>query len=516
MLQNVKTLIAIEGLLIIGMLLFRLALRPGNRQIVDIRAVLVTLSVPAVALLAHNVFIYYAFLAAAVAFNARSRAELGATYLLMLPMTPLLPLETAAGGVYLLPLSAVAAMNLGALIGLAITPGRRTFASGAADIAALLLITLFTYIDGRDVSAISIARSVGLFVVAYAGPYLLVSRSITNRDQLDRALLRLALAALMAAVIAMFETRRHWVLYQSFNDALHVPISLQSATLGMRGGRLRTGGPLVDFSVAGVFFSAAIVMLPYLKSRFRPGWFWVIAGATLGGLFVTQSRGAWIGVAVGFAAILVYRGYLWRAVALGSAAVLLRFALVASLGKGSRLAETLGKSGQAADTVEYRHKLLTQGFRQVLAHPLTGQPPKQLVAHLPDLVQGQHIVDFVNAHLYIAMAAGVPWFVVWAAIWALPMVRAWRVRRSAAPGPNPAEVPFGIVVATMVTIAATSIVDRNVTWPTIALALIGPCVALARTRGSRQAAPRPRRALVSGLPVTDSDSSLIEGRQLSY
>ena len=497
MLQHLKTLAAIEVLLVLGLVLFRVALARGHRDVLRPGAIAVTLLTPAVGLLCGSAFIFYAYLAAAVAFNSRSRATLAATYLLMLPMTPALGQEAAAGAVYLLPVSALAAMNLGALIGVAITAKRRAFVNPGYDIAVLLLIALFVFIDARGVSATSIVRFVIVSVVGFGGPYLLISRGIASRTDLDRALLSLGLAGFLAAVIAVFQTLRHWVLYQAFNEALHLSLGLQSFTSYIRGGLLRTGGPLVDFSVAGVFFAAVLMMLPYLKSKFHTLWYWGVVAVILAGLFVTQSRGGWVGAALGLAVILIFRRRLWQAIALAAIAALLRFVLFLSLSDSSRLAETFGQTGDAAFTADYRMNLLTRGLEQVGAHPVSGQPPRQLVASLSDLMQGQHIVDFVNSHLYVTMTTGVPGFILWLTIWLMPIVRCWHVRKAAPPGANPAEVPVGIIVATMVALTATSLGDRNLAWPTIALALSGACAALAgRTDAIR---PRPRRKLVVSL-----------------
>lgn len=499
--QSLKTLAAIEILLILGLLLFRVALARSQRDVLRPGAIAVTLLTPAVGLLCGNALIFYAYLLVAVAFNARSRATLAATYLLMLPMIPALGQQTAAGDVYLLPISAIGAMNLGALIGVAVTPKQRAFVRPGYDIAVLLLIAMFVFIDARGVGAIALARFFFLSVVGFGGPYLLVSRGIASRADLDRALLSLVLAGFLAAVIAVFQTGRHWVLYQTFYQALHVAIPLQSFTSFVRGGLLRTGGPLLDFSVAGVFFAAVLMALPYLKPKFHALRFWGVVAAILGGLFVTQSRGAWVGAALGFAVMLSYRGRLWQTVALVAVAGLLRFVLFLSLSDHSRLAETFGKSGDSAFTADYRKNLLSSGLDQVRAHPLTGQPPKQLVANLPDLVQGQHIVDFVNTHLYMAMTTGVPGFLLWLAIWLMPVMHCWQRRKAAPAGANPAEVPVGIIAATMVALTATSAGDRNLSWPTIALALAGACAALAgRTDAIR---PRPRRKLVAS-PIARS------------
>ena len=495
----IKTLIVIEFLLSMGLFLYRAALAPSQRHVVDAKVVGLILLTPAVALLCHNIYIYYAYLVAAVAFNWRSRAELCSIYLLMLPMTPMLSLESRVGSMYLMALSTVAMMNIGALTGLGIARRQRTYTRPAFDVAIFLLLAMHVYIEGRGANATSIARIITTQVIAIGIPYFVVSRAIGGRRDMDLSLLRLALAGFMCALVAVFETVRNWILYQSFYGALKVQMLAGSATLNMRGGRLRTGGPLFDNTGAGIFFAVTLMILPFLRSRFRPAAFWGVAAVMTAGLLATQSRGAWIAAIVGFAAILIYRGQASRAPLLaglgGSAAAI----VFLTLDKGSRLAETLGVSGHSVGTSEYRSRLLSQGLEQIAAHPLLGQSPQQLVANMSDMVQGQHIVDFVNTHLYIAMAAGLLWFAVWVGIWASAPIAAWRLRKAAQPGVNAAEVPFAIIVTAMVALVATSPVDRNLTWAIIALALACPCFAFANAGSSPLARRQQRPKLVASI-----------------
>lgn len=503
MVQFIKTLVMIELLLICGMLLYRLALARQYRFALSPKVVAILMMTPVVALMQHNPLIFYAYLTAVVAFAPRSRAELCSIYVLLLPMTPLLAYETAAGAIYLFPLSAVAAINLGGLVGILIRSSGRSYSRPLYDVLVAALIVMFVYIDGRDVSVTSIFRSVIVFTIAFGGPYLVMSRGIRSREDVDLILLRLGLSGTITAIVAIFETTRHWVLFQSYNLSLHVAIPLQSATLAMRGGRLRTGGPIVDYSVAGIFLAVVLITLPYLKSRFRVPYFWAIAAIIVTGLLATQSRGAWLALAFGALVLLLYRGKWLRASIAAVAMATLQFVLSTVLEGDSGLAESIGVGGAAQWTADYRKDLFTLGMQQVYAHPIFGQSPKVLVIKLSALTQGQHIVDFVNSHLYIAMAAGVPFFLVWMIIWGSPAFGALRYRAVRHPDGNLAELPLGMLAVVMVAIAATSTVDRNLTWPTLALGMAGPCFALATQRG-RRAPPVPRKPLVV-MPPTDRD-----------
>ena len=147
-----------------------------------------------------------------------------------------------------------------------------------------------------------------------------------------------------------------------------------------------------------------------------------------------------------------------------------------------RLAESLGRTGSAAGTIDYRRSLLESGLGQVRLHPWLGQSATDLRFAMRDLVQGQGIVDYVNAHLSIALGGGLVAFFVWVLIWATPIVAT--LRRGAPVGRNPATqlqlVPETMLVVSMVALCFTSTAANGAVWPTIALALTGSTLAMAR------------------------------------
>ncbi|WP_375427115.1 O-antigen ligase family protein [uncultured Sphingomonas sp.] len=489
MLFLLKTLFTIVALMATGLVLFRYALAPGYRGIVTGKLAVLAFLTPLVALFCGNVFIFCAYLAATVALNSRSRAELAATYAFLLPLTPILSVEVGFAGFYLIGVSAVAGMGLGALMGFAVTRGRKSLAQPRFDVAMLLLIGLFVFIYNRDTSVTAVLRGLAVNVIGFAGPYLLVSRGLEAREDVVRLLLRLALGAVVTAVTACFQAVKHWTVFEAYYQTLNVPFPFLSWNVAMRAGFLRTGGSMLDYSSAGLFFASILALMPMLRIHFRTVGFWAVTAVLAGGLFATQSRGAWVAAVVGLLFVAAYRG-LWGRAALLAGTVAVAGAAVTLVAPSGRLASMVGTTGEASGTATYRQQLLSQGMDQVRANPLLGQSPDHLIGNLPDLVQGQHIVDFVNAHLYVAMTAGVPLFLVWCYIWLGPVVEAWRRRSRRFNGGDLMEAPAAIIVPVMVALVATSIIDRNLIWPTIALGLAGPCVALTRKRAVPKGAPQ--------------------------
>lgn len=477
MLFNLKVLAYLDVLLLIGLLGFRQALLPSSRSLVGPKVIALVLATPVVALVGGNNYVFHAYLICAVAFTSRTRMELCCTYLLMLPLMPSLQLDLRPGGLYLLGLKSFTSMNIGALIGLMITRGRVQRTDGLLDLLVLLLVLVLSSIGIRGVTATAILRLLVENALMVVPPYLLVSRTAVDMDDVRRLMTYLCLAAFLGSVVAIFGMVRRWDLYEPFFAALNVDQTFGSTALAVRGGRMRMGGPFTDYSAFGLFLAVVIVSLPVLRRPFSRGGFVVIAAGLLVGLFTTQSRGAWVGLLIGFAVFQGLRGRRSVAAAMIGGGALAYMVLGAILAPTSRLAETLGTSGASAQTGDYRWQLLRQGLEQVAAHPFTGQPPEDLEKNMAALVQGQHMVDFVNTHLYIAMVTGLSGFMIWAFIW---LSTACRVMMRSGQGSEQARrtgltmLPVAIIVTACISLTFTSMIDRNLYWLLIAVAFATP------------------------------------------
>lgn len=476
MLYLLKTLFVIDALMVIGLALFRWSLKPIYRSIVSRNIVGLALLTPVVALFCGNVYLFCAYLVFAVALNSRSRAELAGAFLFIISLMPILSVETGVGSVYLLAISAVLAMGLGALIGYAITSGQQSVSVPRYDLAVIAITLLFVFIYNRDPSVTSLLRGLTVNILSFVGPYLLVSRSLRNAEDIERLLLRFCMGGVVLAITACFQAQWHWVVFQTYYEALHIPFPMASWSLSMRAGMLRTGGAMLDYSSGGLFLACILAMMPFLRRHFRSIGFWVVVAILIGGLIASQSRGAWIAAITGLIFVFAYRGLWGKAALLIGGLGLAEAAILLSESLGG-LAAVTGQDEEASGTISYRKLLATQGMEQIKDHPLMGQSPDQLVENMSSLMQGQHIVDFVNSHLFIAMAAGIPLFLLWCGVWLMPIVDAWQRRKMSGEFIGAAAA---IMVPAMIALIFTSTIDRNLTWPTIALALAGPCLVIAQ------------------------------------
>ncbi|MEG3123310.1 O-antigen ligase family protein [Sphingomonas sp. GB1N7] len=491
---SIKSLAYLDGLLLLGLLFFRWALAGRMKGLIDARVFALTLLVPAMLMFIPYVELAYFGLVVTVML-ARNRPELCAGYLLMLPLVPELSVEYSISGLYIMRLSATSALAIGALLGLLWTRRTAKLHSGKYDLAVAALVLLFTIISARGSEANSYLRAFADNFLTIGVPYIVVSRCIGSEDDARVALSRFYLAGVLAALVAIFEASRHWALYEAIPSHLGVKM-LDIAVLNVRAGFMRSGGPFLNPTAFAFFLAILPPGLWAIRSYFQTIGYWAVNAVLLLGLLATQSRGAWIACAAGYCALWAYRGMrLQVAGALAAFAVLYAVAGVI-LPESGRLAESLGRTGAAADTAEYRRLLLEGGLDQVRLHPWFGQSPTELRDAMAQLVQGQGIVDFVNGHLYVALGSGLIGFAIWIMIWGTPLMATWR--RGAPVGRSAVTkvqlVPETMLVVGMVGLCFTSTGVRALVWPTIALGLTGPLLALARRA---KPAPRPTRVVRS-------------------
>ena len=92
------------------------------------------------------------------------------------------------------------------------------------------------------------------------------------------------------------------------------------------------------------------------------------------------------------------------------------------------------------------------------------------------------------------MVGGVPLFLLWCAIWLMPVVDAFRQNRQILP----AAAPIAIVVSAFVALTFTSLVDRNMSWMMVALGFSVACIQISR-KGRRLGLAEQRELLYQPL-----------------
>ncbi len=212
-----------------------------------------------VAFFANNFWAYSLIAGALIVFSARRDSNPVALYFILLFCVPPLALGIPGLGLvnYLFTLSHQRLLVLlifvpafiALLGGKASTPFGRTLPDKLLLSYALLTIVL----SFRETTLTDSLRQAFYQFIDVFLPYYVISRSLKNTEHLRSALFCFLLAVMVLALVGLFETTRHWLLYNAVEDALGLHSRLSG--YGERIGLTRAGasvGPIpLGFLMAG-------------------------------------------------------------------------------------------------------------------------------------------------------------------------------------------------------------------------------------------------------------------------
>lgn len=327
-------------------------------------------------------------------------------------------------------------------------------------------------------------------------PYFVFSRAIRSTKEVNSALLAFVVAAMPLAAIGFFEMWKHWRVYyvavQQWEVVLLTPYLLRDDMLRAA----TTSVSPIAFGFLCMTGAACLVTM-----RTAPRWsMWHYAGLAvmLAGLYSSLSRGPWLGFTI--FAIIVSAVYLKKATKLLAAAVPLvvgaiYFAPPSVLQRFLNLLPFLGTVDKGNE--QYRADLLTNSIIVIERYPAFGSHTFLEEPEMLAMIQGQGIIDIVNAYLQIALEFGlVTLFLFLAVFLGLGASLLLKVVKPAA-GPAPVNHAglLALLVAMLFTIATVS---NIAVIPYIYWAFAGICAALLRLGSERTIETPAKMRVFSG------------------
>ncbi len=237
-------------------------------------------------------------------------------------------------------------------------------------------------------------------------PYYVASRALKQLNEFKDAMLAFALAAMVLALIGIFEYSRHWLLYSSLIDAMGLNWGM-SNYLG-RGGSLRASASTGQAIVLGYVISVAIGFYLFLHAGVRSRLQQRLGALLLvSGLFATLSRGPWVGAALIITVFIATgRNAIKRVLLLGLAGVL-AIPLLSIIPGGKKLIDLLPYIGSIEKgNITYREDLLTNSIIVIKRNPLLGSIDFLSTPEMQSMIQGEGIIDIVNTYLFVALKSG--------------------------------------------------------------------------------------------------------------
>lgn len=454
--QLIKPSLFVGTVSAMAICLFLFCLKKESRKAIETPMLVIAVTMPVLAWSAPNLPLLFICMVLWIPVAARRFTLIVPVYLFSLLLLPGLDDTLWIGSLKLVEFSVHDALALGAAAAIVANP-RKAKCRIEWDVIVLSVVLMISLAIARETSISHHLRALVETSLDLALPYYIVSRGLRTSDELKAAMLWLSAGAVVIAALLIFEVWKAWPIYQELYRVYELPTLL---LVKLRAGLVRAGGPFVEpTSVAMVLAMCSLAL--YLSRDFfrnRRAHMLLLAVVVVG-LIAPQSRGAWIGACLAIAAADLLRGHyvpLARKVFVVSGAISCLF-LAAQF--SPYLSETLGLSGGSSASSDYRRLLLQRGLEEFANRPILGHSMQELQPRILDLVQGEGIIDFVNAYIWIMLIAGLVGLVIFIAPFVhflISILRAGRFRGTKKRDVEAGVFVFGILLMFMEMLFFTS------------------------------------------------------------
>jgi O-antigen ligase len=459
--------------------------------------ILVTL----VAFLSHN-FWLFSFVVAILTYTLAKRDQNPlALYLVVLFAAPhfhqMLP---GLGPIQnLFELSHVRTLNLSILLpfALAIYQKPQARIPLRLELPLLLFLALCAAKLATDGSVTMGVRSVSLLLVDVWLPYYVASRAIRTDAQFREIAVAASLGIALTAAIGIFETSKHWLVYESLRSVLGLPEGGMIYVARTEGGPLRAVTVTTWPVALGYMVMLGLGFFAIASRALRPRGstlaIWLIL---LGGVIAPLSRGPWVGafaIAVVMAVLGPGRTKRTAAGIATGAALLL---IMSATPSGRLILDLLPFVGSAeSSTVTYRERLWDTSMTVLWQNPIFGDLHFIDNPHLEQMRQSQGIIDITNTFLQVALPYGFVGLLLFVAALFFPTFATWRARAALAQSSADAEKLGRVLLAMMAGVIVTISTSSGIgAMPTMYWLLVG----LMASYSQLAAAPLPSEAPVLG------------------
>lgn len=383
--------------------LFLHCLKKEIRQSIAINMLTIAIALPLLAWTLPALWLLFVIMCLWVPVAAGRFGLIVPVYLFSLLLLPGLDKTLSIGSLSLFEFNVYNALALGAAVAIFFNPAKAR-SRPEWDVVALSIVVLIAVALFRGTSLSHHARGIFKLTIDLGLPYYVASRGLRNSSDLRMALIWLAAGAVNASAILIFEVWKGWPIYNQLFHIYELPTRL---LVKQRGGLLRAAGPFIEPTGGAMLLTLCTLALYVMRDAFRGrAHYYLLLCICLVGIFAPQSRSAWGGLLFAIVIVDILRRRYFPlagkvAVLAGVMSVLLLTAHFSPF-----VSEQIGLSGGSRDTVDYRQVLFDRGLEEFAKRPFTGYTMDELNIHLQDLVQGEGIIDFVNAYIWILLISG--------------------------------------------------------------------------------------------------------------
>ena len=363
------------------------------------------------AFLAHNFWLYLLFSGFLILLITKQTQNKMALFFILLFVIPPIGNKIPGFGVvnYIFDLTHPRFIELIILLPAALVVFRNNnfkFTKIWADKLLLIYILLLIALEFRDTTFTDALRKSFYFFIDVFLPYYVASRSIKDLAQMKTVLSAFVTSAVIFSLIAVFESVKHWILYNALGEAIGTGGSMSNYL--SRSGEIRAVATLSHPIVLGYFMTIAFGFYLFLSNSIqnttvkRMGFLLIILG-----LLAPLSRGPWVGAAV-LVVIYVMQGSMAvKKLSYLFLAGILTFSVLAALPGGQKFINLIPFVGETEKgNITYREQLFKNSMLVIEKNPLLGSSNYLETPEMLEMKQGGGIIDIVNTYLRVTLEAG--------------------------------------------------------------------------------------------------------------
>lgn len=267
---------------------------------------------------------------------------------------------------------------------------------------ALLSVLLFL----RETTVTDTLRQAVYAFLDIVLPYYVISRLLPTTKKFREALLTFVIAGMIIALIGVFETKRHWLLYAPWAHVLD--LNREMTGYLARDNLLRACASLGQPIALGYAVMVATGFYLFIQKSMTNKWSRRLGLALLlGGLVAPLSRGPWVGALIMFVVFLATGPAAIKRVATLALAGILALPVLAALPGGERVINLIPFLGKTeAVNVEYRDQLIHNAGIVIRRSPMLGSVDYMDTPEMQAMRNGNHQIDVVNSYIGIALEKG--------------------------------------------------------------------------------------------------------------
>jgi O-Antigen ligase len=365
-----------------------------------------------IAFLAHNFWVYLLIATPLLIYANRRDSSSSALYFFILFVLPIAPVTIPGMGLVNFFFDVTNARILAMLILLPTfiilfqQGGNPSFGRTAPDKALIAFLSLTVMLDLSETSLTDVMRHIFYLFIDVFLPYFVISRSLKNLQTFRDALMSLVLAIMVLALLAVFESSKHWLLYISVIDALKLEVGRMAypSREGVQRAVVTAGTPIALGYLMVIGMGIYLFLQRSIQHKFLRRFGMVLLAA---GLITPLSRGPWVGAAALLVVFIASGRYAARGLISLALVAILGFSLVSILPGGEKVINLLPFIGSTEkENIDYREKLITNSMIVIKRNPWFGSVDYLNTPEMKSMRQGQGIIDIVNTYIVVALEKG--------------------------------------------------------------------------------------------------------------